>query len=68
MNLSKVFFNVTDKVIKYRDVKEVTLRKNIFQRMYDLGTIYLATDATGSSGRTNVFGALGFGNVGLRYP
>jgi len=57
------FFNVTEKVIKFRDVKEVTLRKNIFQRMYDLGTIYLATDATGSSTRTNVFGALGFGNI-----
>jgi len=57
------FFNVTEKVIKFRDVKEVTLRKNIFQRMYDLGTIYLATDATGSSTRTNVFSALGFGNI-----
>jgi len=57
------FFNVTEKVLRFRDVKEVTLRKNIFQRMYDLGTIYLATDATGSSARTNVFGALGFGNI-----
>jgi uncharacterized membrane protein YdbT with pleckstrin-like domain len=57
------FFNVTEKVINLRDVKEVTLRKNVFQRMYDLGTIYLATDATGSSGRTNVFSALGFGNL-----
>jgi len=57
------FFNVTDKVIKFKDVKEVTLRKNIFQRIYDLGTIYLATDATGSSARTNVFNALGFGNI-----
>jgi len=57
------FFNVTEKVIKFRDVKEVTLRKNIFQRMYDLGTIYLATDATGSSARANVFSALGFGNI-----
>ena len=57
------FFNVTEKEIKFREVKEVTLRKNIFQRMYDLGTIYLATDATGSSARTNVFTALGFGNI-----
>jgi uncharacterized membrane protein YdbT with pleckstrin-like domain len=57
------FFNVTEKVIKFREVKEVTLRKNMFQRMYDLGTIYLATDATGSSARTNVFSALGFGNI-----
>jgi len=57
------FFNVTEKIIKFKDLKEVTLRKNILQRIYHLGTIYLATDATGSSGRTNVFSALGFGNV-----
>jgi len=48
-------------VIKYRDVKEVTLRKGIFQRIYGLGTIYLATLATGSSGSANPFVALGFG-------
>jgi len=53
------FFNVTEKVIKFKDVKEVTLRKSLFQRMYDLGTIYLATDATGSS----LFSALGFGSI-----
>ena len=57
------FFNVTEKVIRFKDVKEVTLRKNFFQRMYDLGTLYLATDATGSLARTNVFNALGFGNI-----
>lgn len=57
------FFNVTEKVIRFKDVKEVTLRKNLFQRIYDLGTLYLATDATGSYARTNVFNALGFGNI-----
>jgi uncharacterized membrane protein YdbT with pleckstrin-like domain len=57
------FFSINKKVIKFRDVKEVTLNKNIFQRMYGLGTIYLATLATGSSAQTNVFTALGFGNV-----
>ena len=57
------FFTINEKVIKFKDVTEVTLRKNIFQRLYDLGTIYLATQATGSSARTNVFSALGFGNV-----
>jgi membrane protein YdbS with pleckstrin-like domain len=50
-------------VIEYRDVKEVTLRKGMFQRIYGLGTIYLATLATGSSGTSNPFVALGFGNV-----
>jgi uncharacterized membrane protein YdbT with pleckstrin-like domain len=57
------FFTINKKVIEYRDVKEVTLRKGMFQRIYGLGTIYLATLATGSSGTSNPFVALGFGNV-----
>lgn len=50
-------------MIKYKDVKEVTLRKGILQRSYGLGTIYLATLATGSTSSFNPFYALGFGNV-----
>ena len=63
------FFSINEKIIKYRDVKEVTLHKGIFQRIYGLGTIYLATVATGTSpwgygsGSFNPFNALGFGNV-----
>jgi uncharacterized membrane protein YdbT with pleckstrin-like domain len=57
------FFAINKKVIKYRDVKEVTLRKGLLQRIYNLGTIYLATLATGSAPRNNVFYGLGFGNV-----
>jgi uncharacterized membrane protein YdbT with pleckstrin-like domain len=57
------FFSINKKVIQYRDVKEVTLHKGIFQRPYGLGTIYLATLATGSSQTFNPFVALGFGNV-----
>jgi len=57
------FFAINKKVIKYKDVKEVTLRKGLLQRIYNLGTIYLATLATGSSPRNNVFYGLGFGNV-----
>jgi len=57
------FFSINKKVIKYRDVKETTLRKGILQRTYDLGSIYLATLATGSTSNTNPFVALGFGNV-----
>jgi hypothetical protein len=63
------FFSINEKVVRYRDVKEVTLHKGIFQRMYGLGTIYLATLATGTSpwgynsGGFSPFGALGFGNV-----
>lgn len=57
------FFTQNKKVIYYRDVKETTLRKGILQRIYGLGSVYLATLATGSYRNTNVFGALGFGNV-----
>lgn len=63
------FFSINEKVIRYRDVKEVTLHKGFLQRIYGLGTIYLATLATGTtpwnynSGAFNPFSALGFGNV-----
>ena len=57
------FFSVNKKVIKFRDVKETSLRKGILQRIYGLGSIYLATLATGSTRGTNPFVALGFGNV-----
>ena len=57
------FFTINRKVIKYRDIKEVSLRKGVLQRMYNLGTIYLATLATGSSSRNNIFYGLGFGNI-----
>jgi hypothetical protein len=39
------------------------LRKGFLQRLYGLGSIYLATLATGSSTTNNAFTALGFGNV-----
>jgi uncharacterized membrane protein YdbT with pleckstrin-like domain len=57
------FFSINKKVVSFRDVKEVTLHKGFFQRIYGLGTIYLATLATGSTGNFNPFVALGFGNV-----
>jgi uncharacterized membrane protein YdbT with pleckstrin-like domain len=57
------FFSINKKVILFRDVKEVTLRKGVFQRLYGLGTIYLATLATGSTPGANAFAALGFGNI-----
>jgi membrane protein YdbS with pleckstrin-like domain len=57
------FFTINKKLIKYKDVKEVTLRKGMLQRIYGLGTIYMATLATGSTTSFNPFYALGFGNV-----
>jgi membrane protein YdbS with pleckstrin-like domain len=57
------FFSLNKKVIKFQDVKETTLRQGVLQRLYGLGSIYLATLATGSTSRTNPFVTLGFGNV-----
>jgi len=57
------FFSLNKKIIKYRDIKETTLREGMLQRIYGLGSIYLATLATGSVRNTNPFVALGFGNV-----
>jgi uncharacterized membrane protein YdbT with pleckstrin-like domain len=57
------FFSINKKVIKFRDVKEVTLRKGFLQRFYDLGTIYMATLATGSIPSFRPFNAVGFGNI-----
>ena len=57
------FFSINRKAMKYKDIKEVTLRKGLLQRIYSLGTIYLATLATGSGPSNNVFFGLGFGNI-----
>jgi uncharacterized membrane protein YdbT with pleckstrin-like domain len=57
------FFTIRKKEIRYRDVKEITLRKGVFQRLYGLGTIYLATLATGSSSDSQPFSNLGMGSV-----
>jgi uncharacterized membrane protein YdbT with pleckstrin-like domain len=57
------FFSRNKKVVRYRDILEVSLRKGILQRTCGLGTIYLATLATGSGPRSNPFYSLGFGNI-----
>jgi membrane protein YdbS with pleckstrin-like domain len=57
------FLTLNKKTIMLRDVKEVTLRRGILQRFYGLGSIYLATLATGSSTTSSAFTAFGFGNV-----
>jgi len=57
------FFTINRKVVKFQDVKEVTLRKGVLQQLYGLGTIYLSTVATGVDTPANPFAAFGFGNV-----
>ena len=57
------FFSSNRKIVRYRDILEVSLRKGLLQRACGLGTIYLATLATGSGPRSNPFYAMGFGNI-----
>lgn len=52
------FLAINKKVIRYTDVKEVSLRMGVLQRMCGLGSIYLATIATGGPTTTNPFSAL----------
>lgn len=63
MAFEEGFFSHNKKIIKYRDVVEVTLRKGLLQRSVGLGTIYLGTVATGSNQQFNPFYAIGFGNI-----
>ena len=63
MELEEGFFSVNRKEVRYADVKEITLHKGVFQRMVGLGTIYMATLATGSTPGTASFQAFGFGNI-----
>ena len=57
------FLTIHRKVIKLTELKEVTLRKGILQRLHGLGTIHFITSAIGAPSYTNPFAALGFGNV-----
>jgi len=63
LEIDEGFFAVSRKTVELREVKEVTLNKGILQRMCGLGSIYLATAATGAFPRASSFGAFGFGNV-----
>lgn len=53
---------INKKVIRYADVKEVTFRQGVLQRMCGLGSVYLATVATGGAPASNPFIPLRFSN------
>ena len=50
------FWTVENKTTKYKSIIEVNFRKGIIQRKYNLGTIYLATPATGMQQGTRMSG------------
>jgi len=62
LELEEGFFSLNRKEVRYSDIKEITLHKGFFQRANGLGTIYLATLATGSGDKAG-FNAVGFGAV-----
>lgn len=39
------FLNLAEKEVKYKNIREVTMRQTIFQRLFNLGTIILFTNA-----------------------
>jgi len=41
------FWTVENKVIRYDRIVEITMRRGVIQKAYNLGTIFLATPATG---------------------
>jgi uncharacterized membrane protein YdbT with pleckstrin-like domain len=57
------FFTIQKKTIRFKDVKEITLRRGILQRANGLGTVYMATLATGAAPYSNPFTLFGFGNA-----
>ena len=44
------FLNVSEKEVKYKFIREVTMRQTIFQRMFNIGTIILFTNAESGLG------------------
>lgn len=45
VNYKDSFLNLSEKEVKYKYIREVTMRQTIFQRMFNIGTIILFTNA-----------------------
>jgi membrane protein YdbS with pleckstrin-like domain len=63
LEFAEGFLTIVKKVVRFTDVKEVSLRRGVLQRMCGLGTVYLATQATGAPQEGNPFSPLRFGSV-----
>ena len=53
------FFTVEQKVIRYKDIREVYLKKGILQSKYNLGTIILMTNVIGIATSTSNYATKG---------
>lgn len=56
------FLTINKKIVRYGDVKEVTLRMGVLQRACGLGSVYMATLATGGVQTSSPFNPLSFSN------
>lgn len=63
VEVTEGFFARQMKSVAYRDVREITLRRGVLQRLCGLGSIYLGTLATGSGSQFNPFSSLGVDHV-----
>ena len=57
------FLTVNRKVVRYTDIKEVSLRMGVLQRVCGLGSVYLATIATGGPATSNPLSSLSLSNT-----
>lgn len=62
LELSEGFLTTQRKTIRFKDVREVMVREGVMQRAEKLGSVHLATQASGS-GRGSPMGFLGFHSV-----
>lgn len=60
------FLTLQKKIIKFKDVQEVNLRKGIIQRMCHLGTVRLSTPAAGGSQYTSPWSSSSRGAIDLK--
>src|SRR3974377_2614048 len=59
------FLTIHRKVIKFTELKKVTLRKGFLQCLHGLRRIHFLTSAIEAPSFTNPFAALGFGNASV---
>lgn len=63
IEIEEGFLTIHAKRLMFRDVREVSLRRGVLQRGVGLGSLYLATQATGTGPSWNPYAVLGMGST-----
>lgn len=63
LEIEEGFLTMHEKRIMFRDVREVSIRRGVLQRSVGLGSVYLATQATGTGPSWSAFRLLGSGST-----